>query len=110
MTNPPASFCPSHLHHRDVAPQSGHQPPANARQSELAGHAACSYVPKCPGGSSLPRPPACSGIKRGQTRWAGAGVGEEEEERGVTLDLGVSSCPRPERGTALRRADPAGTA
>lgn len=57
MTNPPASFCPSHLHRRDVAPQSGHQPPANTRQSELAGHAACSYVPKCPGGSSLPAPP-----------------------------------------------------
>lgn len=65
--------------------------------------------PNVPGALPCP-PPACSGIKRGQTRWAGAGVGEEEEERGVTLDLGVSSCPRPERGTALRRADPAGTA
>lgn len=81
MTNPPASFCPSHLHHRDVAPQSGHQPPANTRQSELAGHAACSYVPKCPGGSSLPAPPR---LFRNQTwtnevGWGGGGGGRGRE-------------------------------
>lgn len=80
MTNPPASFCPSHLHHRDLAPQSGHQPPANTRQSELAGHAACSYVPKCPGGSSLP--PPC--LFRNQTwtnevGWGGGGGGRGRE-------------------------------
>lgn len=81
---PSCSLPPTTFTSRDVASQSGHQPPANARQSELARRASCSRVPNRPGA-----PPCPSRLFRNQTWTDEVGVGEgREEDGGVTPDQG----------------------